>query len=408
MLAPAIRLYRHSFSGLSRDIWLLSLVMLVNRAGTMVIPFLTIYLTGQKGFRLEEAGWVMSSFGLGSVLGAFIGGKLTDRIGYYPVQFWSLTLGGFCFLGLQFVNGVAAMCAATFVLSTIADAFRPANQTAVAFHSRPENRSRAFALVRLAVNLGFSAGPVMGGLIAHAAGYQWLFVVDALTCFGAALIFRLCISPKKAIRHSEDVQEKGLSPWRDGHFLRFILFITLGAMAFMQFMNTLPIFWKTSYGFSEAQIGALTTLNGLIIVSMEMPLAYLIERKLTKLAIIGIGTIFYGVAYFTLSGLSYWAFTPILFMIFLTIGEMLCMPFASAYTADQAHPSRRGQYMGIYTMAYSAALIIGPSLSLWTAQVYGFIPLWFICGGLSAVSAAGILLLKRSTAARTVMEAPVH
>ncbi|HMQ90537.1 MAG TPA: MFS transporter, partial [Flavilitoribacter sp.] len=168
MLAPAIRLYRHSFSGLSRDIWLLSLVMLVNRAGTMVIPFLTIYLTGQKGFRLEEAGWVMSSFGLGSVLGAFIGGKLTDRIGYYPVQFWSLALGGFCFLGLQFVNGVAAMCAATFILSTIADAFRPANQTAVAFHSRPENRSRAFALVRLAVNLGFSAGPGMGGVIGRA------------------------------------------------------------------------------------------------------------------------------------------------------------------------------------------------------------------------------------------------
>ena len=154
-------------------------------------------------------------------------------------------------------------------------------------------------------------------------------------------------------------------------------------------------FWGGVFGVA----GAILTL---------VPLAYLIERKLTKLAIIGIGTIFYGVAYFTLSGLSYWAFTPILFMIFLTIGEMLCMPFASAYTADQAHPSRRGQYMGIYTMAYSAALIIGPSLSLWTAQVYGFIPLWFICGGLSAVSAAGILLLKRSTAARTVMEAPVH
>ncbi len=395
MLTPAIRLYRHSFSGLSRDIWLLSLVMFINRAGTMVIPFMTIYLTGEKGFRLEQAGWVMSSFGLGSVLGAFIGGKLTDRIGYYPVQFWSLLLGGFCFLGLMFIDGVAAMCAAVFLLSAIADAFRPANQTAIAFHSRPENRSRAFALVRLAVNLGFAAGPIMGGFLAHAIGFKWLFVADAATCFGAALIFRLSIRPKKTAKPSELEEERGLSPWKDGHYLKFILFITLGALAFMQFMNTLPIFWKQEYGFSEAGIGALTTLNGLMIVLLEMPMTYLIEGRLARLAIISLGTLFYGIAFLVLGGLSYWALTPFLFMIFLTIGEMLCMPFASAYAADLAHPSRRGQYMGIYTMSYAVALILGPTASMGIAAQFGFIPLWLICGGLGLVSAAGILWVGR-------------
>src|SRR4030095_607276 len=85
MLTPVFATYKNAYSGLSRSTWLLSIVMLINRSGTMVVPFLTLYLISM-GYSVAEAGFVFAFFGLGAFSGAFVGGKLTDKIGFYPVQ----------------------------------------------------------------------------------------------------------------------------------------------------------------------------------------------------------------------------------------------------------------------------------------------------------------------------------
>src|ERR1700749_3512451 len=103
MLSQTVQLYKKAYSGLSRNSWYLCLVMFVNRSGTMVIPFMTIYCTQKLHFTVEQTGIIMGLFGLGSLLGAFIGGKVTDRYGFYYVQVFALLAGGFIFilLGLQ-------------------------------------------------------------------------------------------------------------------------------------------------------------------------------------------------------------------------------------------------------------------------------------------------------------------
>ncbi|NRA51433.1 MAG: MFS transporter, partial [Phaeodactylibacter sp.] len=171
MFRKAFSVYVDSFRGLSKEVWLLSGVMLINRAGAMVIPFLSVYLTQQIGFSLAQTGWVMSCFGVGSVLGAYIGGKLVDRIGFYETQFLSLLLGGFLFIGLGEAKSFYAVCGMVFITSTVVDAFRPANFAAIATYSQSSNRTRAVALLRLAVNLGWAVGPAVGGVIAIAYGY---------------------------------------------------------------------------------------------------------------------------------------------------------------------------------------------------------------------------------------------
>ena len=140
MFKRALNIYVQSFSGLSRDIWLLSAVMLINRAGTMVIPFMTVYLTQSLGFTLPQAGLVMTCFGAGSVLGAYLGGNLSDRFGYYPVQVGALIGSGILFVVLSYFQSLLALCILIFFISAVADAFRPANFVAVAAYSRPGNR----------------------------------------------------------------------------------------------------------------------------------------------------------------------------------------------------------------------------------------------------------------------------
>lgn len=152
-------LYRHyidNFSGLSKEIWLLSLVTFINRAGAMVLPFLSLYLVNSKGFTLPQVGWIMTCFGVGSLAGTWVGGRLTDSIGFYKVITTSLFLGGLGFIALQFLDSFYGLCVGMFALIFVADAYRPAIFVACDAYSKPKNVTRSIALIRLAINLGFS------------------------------------------------------------------------------------------------------------------------------------------------------------------------------------------------------------------------------------------------------------
>ena len=170
--------YVNTFRGLSKEVWWLAFITLINRAGTMVIPFLSLYLTKSLDFSLSDVGWIMSSFGLGSVVGTWFGGKLTDKVGYYKVMLVSLLGTGIAFIAMQYVTTFQGFCASIFLLMLIADAFRPAMFVALSAYSKPENKTRSVTLIRLAINLGFSAGPAIGGIIITGLGYPFLFWVD--------------------------------------------------------------------------------------------------------------------------------------------------------------------------------------------------------------------------------------
>ena len=403
MLQSTIQLYRNAYTGLSKEIWLLSIISLINRAGAMVFPFMTIYLTTSLGFSLKEAGFVMACFGLGSISGAYIGGWLTDRIGDYEVQFWSLLLTSFVFLLMLKMQSLWAVSLIAFALSLIADAFRPANKVAVANYSKPENLTRSFALLRLAINLGFAIGPAVGGLIAAWKGYDWLFYVDAITCFVAAFLFRFFLKDDFKER-TEKQQKQELknpsttpirSPYQDRFFLAFLAIICLLSFAFLQLFYTVPVFLKRDYGFDEGQIGLLMALNGLIIVLIEMPLVYYIDLHYKKFYSMCLGALLIGFGYLVFLYPITWIGIAALSIVLMTFGEIVYMPFASAFVAARADDSNRGQYMALYSMSWSAASVVAPTLGFIITEQYGFDTLWSVLFGIGVIGSVGFWFLGR-------------
>ena len=152
MLQASARLYKNAYTGIPTQVWWLAVVMFVNRSGTMVIPFLTVYLTS-RGYSLADAGLVMGAFGLGSIVGGYIGGRLTDRFGHFYVQFGSLFLNGALFIVLGQMQTLVQYAVCIFFLSSLGEAFRPANAAAIAQYSNETNRIRCDALYRLVINL---------------------------------------------------------------------------------------------------------------------------------------------------------------------------------------------------------------------------------------------------------------
>lgn len=404
MFRKTTQLYLSSFAGLSRDIWLLSFVTLINRSGAMVIPFLTIYLTMELGYTLTEAGWVMGCFGLGSVVGTMIGGRLTDRLGYYPVLFWSLLLGGGMFFILQRMENFYPMCITIFFLTMIADAFRPASMTAVAAYSLPENRTRSISLVRLAINLGFSVGPAVGGVIALSAGYDWLFWIDGLSCIIAAFFFRYYIKekPMQVTEAEQKELDTGvvLSPFSDHTFLFFLAMLFLSAFAFVPFFSAVPVYFRQDLLLNEAEIGGLLAINGLLIALVEMPIVYVLEEKYHHLRLVGIGVALIGLSYVIFNVFGAYlgsSLLALLAILSITIGEIFNIPFANTWAMNRSNPANRGRYMGLYGNAYSVAHVLSPIIGLQIAEHYGFGMLWYLLAGICVISLLGMYALEKRT-----------
>jgi predicted MFS family arabinose efflux permease len=415
---------RQSFSGIPRIIWLLSSVSLINRTGTMVVCFLTIYLTQQLGFDLRSAGYVLVFYGFGTIGGLYIGGWLTDKIGYKQVQMWSLILAGASFIATMYVRDFWAMCGMTFLFAFFGDAFRPANQVAIRMNSDEATRTRAFSLMRIAVNLAISVALVGGGLLVK-LGWEWLFWVDGLTCFAAALLLYFFVNDKTTppqyisdfgnqISEGEVVEsqrqailienKKGvtteipatLSAYLDRDYLLFVFLTFIGATVFMQIMWTVPVFFKEIYHWNEAQIGLANALNAVLIMVIEMPLIFRIENKKSAMWYVRLGVVLYGLAYIAFFLPAYWAILAVvLYMVTISFGEIFVMPFSTSWATKRSGTARQGQYMGLYGMAYSISNVFAPFVGTQVIAAFGYSALWALMLGLSGVAFAGFWYLEQ-------------
>lgn len=381
------RFFRAAYSELPAQVWWLCAVALVNRAGTMVVPFLTLWLTIERSYTVVEAGWLVACFGLGSILGAWLGGLATDRVGPFGVQVASLAGSGALFVVLGRLHGTLELGATLALLGLVADAFRPANYAMVAANCAPQLRGRAFALLRLAVNLGWSIGPALGGLLAKLS-YALLFWIDGATSIAAAALL-LALRARLAAHGepTERIPSTGPGPWRDRAFL-----IALGAtfaiaLVFMQFLYTVPLQYRRHHGLDEADIGLLSALNSLIIVAVEMALVHALRGR-RELPIVAVGAFFIAVGFgITPLGTSF-VFASFAVSIW-TLGEMLESPLLMSWVASRAGASERGRYLALLTMVHSLALLLAPIVGTQLFRDPG--PAWlfgacFVVGSLAALA----------------------
>ena len=370
--------YLNTFKGLSKEVWWLSLITLINRAGTMVIPFLSLYLIKSLKFSLSDVGWVMSAFGLGSVVGSWLGGKLTDKIGYYKVMVFSLISTGVLFIALQFLDTFESFCFGIFLVMMVADSFRPAMFVALSAYSKPENKTRSVTLIRLAINLGFSAGPAIGGVIITTISYGGLFWVDGITCIAASLVLINVLNPKKSKTLDDVKTENPKSAYADKAFLIFLVVMMLFGIVFLQYFSTMPLYYKDVHQLTELDIGILLGMNGFIIFVFEMPLIKWLENsRFTKTGLMLFGAILTGLSFIILN-FTTWSGILIIGKLLMTFGEMIAFPFSNAFAMDRAKKGNQGEYMALYSIAFSIAHIFGHNAGMRLVDKLGFDNTWYI------------------------------
>jgi predicted MFS family arabinose efflux permease len=385
MLRTVASTYVRAFSGLPPVVWRLCLVTMLCRAGTMVVPFLTLYLTSERGMGVAAAGAFLSIWGAGSIVGSWLGGQVTDALGPMKVQWASVLAGGLGLIVVERISHPVAFGAVLFATGVLVESFRPANMTAIARSVGPGSRAKAFALLRLAINLGMGVGPAMGGVLAS-IDYRWLFLGNGLALWIAAPSMLGLREPPQPASAEEDGRPR--SPWSDGPFLLLLGWSLALCLAFFQLLSTWPVYLVEHHGVGERAIGGLFAFNCLLVVLFEMVLMQWAEdRDRTRLIAFG--------ALFICAGLSLLPFGTGLAWATLTVvvwsvGEMLALPLLNAVVVEHAPDRGSGRYIGAYTMVFSGAMIVAPVVGSTVYDALGPVPLWTAIGVLGPLLAVSI------------------
>ena len=397
---------------LPREMWILSAATLVNRSGTMVLAFLVLYVTHTLGVPPARAALALMVYGVAALLVMPLAGILSDRVGPLPIMKGSLFLTGFLLLLFPLAKSYGAILLMTFAFAVLNESVRPASLSMVSDLVPPAQRKAAFALSRLAANLGMSVGPAIGGILA-VYSFRWLFVVDGTTSILAGVV--LALAPMRSVGRQKthepewadatdlgrEIEADTLTPlatlhpaadlraFRNPRMLYFLAALIPVQLVFFQFTSTLPLFLVRYLYFPESVYGTIFTVNTLLIVAMEVPLNTAMAHWTHRHTLM-LGAFLYAVGFgsYALVGIAPFGKTAGAFaaVVIWTFGEMILMPGSSAYAAELAPPERRGEYMGLYTMSFNIAFAVGPWLGASILGKWGATTMWgaaFVSGCIS-------------------------
>ena len=380
--------------------------MMFNRCGSMAVPFMGLYVTQSLHRSEMDAGLIITLFGVGSILGSATGGKLTDMIGFRPVQILSSIVGGLLFILFSTITHFYSLCILTVVISFFSEAFRPANFTAVAHYAAEGTITRSYSLNRLAVNIGWSVGISLAGIIAS-INYKLLFIVEGgVSIIVGLLILSFLPQVKDFIKKAKENASNMviLKPWEDIFYVKFILLTTVFITCAFLMFRVVPVFFKEQWHIDEFQIGIIIGINGAVIALFEMIMINKIEAKRSPMFFITVGAVLFAVSYIILSApVSFHIAAAVLTIVVFTCGEMLTLPFINTIVISRSNEHNRGLYAAGYTLSWSCAQVFGPYFGFLIAKNFGYNWLWIGLAAMLLLCTWGFNTLNKKQA-KTVLQ----
>jgi MFS family permease len=308
----------------------------------------------------------------------------------------SLFGSGIGFIGILLFHQFLPLCIWLMLTAIFTSMFSPAAFSAVSLWGKAENQTRGFSLLRMAINLGVAIGPAIGGLIAYSVGFKWLFIIDGITCF-IALRFLLKLLKHRIGKYQKPKNEVAIkeSPYKDWVLMLFLFFNLINMIAFFQILFSVPVYFKEIILLDERVIGLFFTVNGILVLILEMPLVYLIEVKNKYFTPMIAGAIIIGIAYLCLSIIDNGFIAIALFSLLVAFGEVINFPLIPTLAMRRSQPENQGKYMGAVSMMFAMAFLFAPLLGLPIIEYIGYHNYYILAASLSVTSGICLHLIRR-------------
>ena len=390
-----------------KQFWLLFVgVFIAMTAGTMIWPLMLVYVSKRLAMPLAQGASLITINAIVSVTFTFFAGTLTDKFGRKWIMVFGLVVNAAGYIFLIWANSYATFAAIMVVTGFSNPLFRVGVDAMLTDLMPEDQRIEAFALTRMAKNVGVSMGPALGGILAGIS-----YNISYLTAAGGLLLFGIMLTfgaketlPTKTKEPTIIIssQPKGYRAMlADKEFVAMIALYSFGWIIVAMIWLLMPVYANQQYGISESQYGFIPTVNGLMVIFLQVFVTNRTKR-FRPLTMITIGMFLYAIGTGTVAfATGFWGF--MVSIVIITIGELIIVPTSSAYVANRAHPEMRGRYMGIYNLAWSFARGVGPVFGGWIGDTLGPTYIWYGGFAIGALSSLGLLLLTLATRQREIV-----
>ncbi|HEV2781547.1 MAG TPA: MFS transporter [Actinophytocola sp.] len=369
------------FGGLPRSYWVLWSGTLINRLGTMVQPFFAFYLTGSRGLSLTEVGAVLTVFGAGAFFSQLLSGALADRYGRRLTLTGGMLATAAIMLTLAYSESLPVIVGCMFLLGVAMEIYRPASSALIGDIIPVRDRTRAFALLFWAVNLGFTGGVLTGGLLAHGA-ILWLFWIDAISCVAFGLLVWFAVPASHEAPRDTGKTGSFRAVLTDRVMVIFTLITLAYAVVYHQSMITLPLAMQAD-GLSPLAYGVALATNGVVVVLVQPVVVNWLGKfdhswvAAVGMTLVGVG---FGMTMFVSDTSGY-----VVTVVVWSIGEIVVTGVSAAIATNLAPAHLRGRYMGVYGFAFSLSNLISPGIGTWLLGL-GSAVLWSALAVLAVVA----------------------
>jgi len=383
----------------------LTLATFIDRlGGFLLFPFFSLYITIQFGVGMTEVGLLFSIFSAGNIIGGIIGGAYADKYGRRIIALIGLVISGIGSIIMGLVNDLILFYIVAAFLGTFGNFGGPARQAMVADLLPPEKQAEGFGILRVAVNLSATIGPLIGGLLVEQS-YMLVFIADAFSSIITAIIVFITIpetKPQKQDNEPEETLMKSIIGYKevlkDWVYVLFLSVSALTVLVYMQLNTTLSVFLWTVHGFPAQGYALLLSMNATMVVFFQ----FWISRKISKynpLKMIALGTFFYMIG-FGMYGFISESYLFFIAMMILTVGEMIAMPTGQTTAASFAPEDKRGRYMAAYGFHWAIPNLFGVYLAGLVLDNIGPNWVWYFAGILCFIAMIGFWLLHGVTSTR--------
>jgi MFS family permease len=373
--------------------------MLINSFGfSLAYPFISLYLYLYRGIPMADVGLALLAAAVVGALGQIAGGELCDRFGRKVMMNAGCGLNAIAFAlitaAILLESSYAVFLALLCLRELAGGLYRNVPMVMIADVVPPGDRNGAFSLIRIGGNLGFALGPVLGGIIALHS-YALMFAVPVVTSVVYLFISAFLLRDTRPEQCDTGAgRGDGGRVWQDRPFVLFCLVSAAATIVYAQMLTTFSTY-SGSYGqIDESLIGLLFSLNGLMVVFFQYPVAALLGRFRLTTSLIA-GTLLYAIG-FSLVGLSigFWPLFACMFVI--SVGELVFTPPSMNIVSRMASPESRGRYMSVSSVVGNAGFAFGPAVGGFLMDWFkaDIATMWFLLGALVFACGFGFLLLR--------------
>ncbi|MFX1326428.1 MAG: MDR family MFS transporter [Promethearchaeota archaeon] len=395
----------NSFREYPRAFKILIFVTFIDRlGGFLLFPFFSLYITNRFGVGVTEVGILIAIFSAGGIIGSMVGGALADKYGRRALALFGLITSGIGSIVMGLVDNLSLFFIVAAVLGVLGDFGGPARQAMVADLLTKEKQAEGFGLLRVAVNVSATIGPIFGGFL-WKQSYMLLFIADAASSLATAVIMFIFI-PETKPKPQEGKHEESLIQTLLGYKevlkdVVYVLFLTvsmLTVIVYMQLNSTLSIFLINFIGMPPEVFGFLISMNAIMVVVLQ----FWITKRISKYApmkMMALGTLFYMIG-FGMYGFVSETYLYFIAMAIVTIGEMIDIPVSQAAAANFAPEDKRARYMAAFGFHWGIPNLFGVYVSGLVMDNIGPVWIWYFCIILSLVAITGFWVLNKPTKAR--------